>query len=227
MMHNRTLVKWPWHYKCVCEGRVCVCVCVCVCECVHACFFFQAISRGHVIVQFVCLPSHRKILQWFWESESWSQIASIKNHKVQFLEANSTKSRNQESTESFLGRMSRGYSLGGPSGRSSGSCPVAMALNTHRKSQAWGEKWDLPFNCCVCCCCFPGLIYSLAAVGQLLKHLIYSDVFVCCLGWCISLIILCTRSLRHPFQLSNNINPFIIVTILSPRRAVPDVQRDS
>lgn len=75
-------------------------------------------------------------------------------------------------------------------------CPVAMALMTHRKSNAQREKWDLSFNCCVCCCCFPGLIYSLAAVGQLLKHLIYSDVFVSCLEWCISLIILCRCSLR-------------------------------
>lgn len=104
--------------------------------------------------------------------------------------------------------VSRGYSLGGPSGRSAGSCPVAMVPITRRKSNARGVKKDLPFNYCVFGCCFPALIYSLAAVGQLLKLLMYSDVFV----W---MMLFSKYPLyKESFQLSIKIYPFIIATFL-------------
>lgn len=155
---------------------------------VHVCVFKQPISRGHLIVwlrcELVCLPPHRS-----WEnpqvvlSEGGMIVDCITQKSQTAFFGSKFQKEHQKSTESFffLGGCLMGHSLqGGPSGRSFGSCPVAMALITHRKNNACGEKWDLAFNCCVCCHCFLGFSYSLAAVGQLLKHLIYSDVFVSC-----------------------------------------------
>lgn len=88
-----------------------------------------------------------------------------------------------------------------------------MALIINREGDAWWEKWDLAFNCCVCWRCFPGLMYSLAGVGQLPKHLIYLDVFVSCLEWCISLIVLCSRSLTETFHFSYRTTSTPVVTV--------------
>ena len=70
------------------------------------------------------------------------QIADCvnQNNKLPFLEADSTKGRKQKSTEPFLGWVSRRCSLGGPLGRSSGSCPVAMALITHTGRAKHAER---------------------------------------------------------------------------------------
>lgn len=88
-----------------------------------------------------------------------------------------------------------------------------MALIINGKGKAWWEKWDLAFNCCVCCRCFPGLMYSLAGVKQLPKHLIYLDVFVSCLEWCISLIVLCSRSLTETFHFSYRTTSAPVVSV--------------
>lgn len=116
-----------------------------------------------------CLFAATQDFRCFCAREPWPHITSIKL-------INCLWPKKKKSSSCFLSLLSWGsfwqilWQL----------CGCHDTDHTHRKSNVWVEKWDLVFNCCVCCCWFPGLIYSLAALWQLLKHIIYSDVFVSC-----------------------------------------------